>query len=190
MNDGPLDHASVVHGDGRPEAPALNLTPLQELNGRGLAAIHRWHLRQLSAIGHLMDEIAAGLADPARLAPAVRGMPMAQNLRLFGTACGHECQALATHHGIEDQYLFPDLSRHAENGLKAVLDRLAAEHLVIHELIEDLASAADRLAGEAEPGAFPACAAAFARLDSAVRSHFGYEEAQIGPALGFYEIRV
>lgn len=190
MTAAPLDHADVVAGRGRPEAPALTLTPMQDLNGRGLAAIHRWHLQQITAISRLMDEIAAGLADPARLAPAVRGLPMAQNLRLFGTACGQECRALATHHAIEDQYLFPSLSGHAGAALQAVLDRLAAEHLVLHDLIEALAAAADRLAEAAEPDAFPDCGRAFAALEAAVRSHFGYEEAQIGPALGFYGIRV
>lgn len=190
MREPPLDHAAVVAGTGRPEAPELTLTPLQELDGRGLAAIHRWYLRDITAIRHLMDEIAAGLADPARLAPAVRGMPIAQNLRLFGTACGRECQVLTTHHQIEDQHLFPALSRHADAGLQAVLDRLAAEHLVIHDLIEALAGAADRLAAAAAPDAFPACAEAFARLEAVVRSHFRYEETQIGPALGFHGIRV
>lgn len=190
MSGGPLDHRAVVEGIGRPRAPELALTPLQELDGRGLAAIHRWHLRDVTAIGNLMDEIAAGLADPARLAPAVRGMPMAQNLRLFGTACGQECRALTVHHQIEDRHLFPALSQHADAGLQAVLDRLAAEHLVIHDLIDALAEAADRLVESALPDAFPACATAFARLEAAVRSHFGYEEAQIGPALGFHGIRV
>lgn len=190
MSDARLDPAAVVTGAGRPEAPPLTLTPLQELDGRGLAAIHRWHTREVTAIARLMDEIAAGLADPARLAPAVRGMPMAQNLRLFGTACGHECRALSVHHQIEDRSLFPALSHYADAGLQAVLDRLAAEHLVIHDLIEALADAADRLAEAASAEAFPDCAAAFARLEAAVRSHFGYEEAQIGPALGFHGIRV
>lgn len=190
MSEGPLDHADVVEGTGRPLAPELTLTPLEELHGRGLAAIHRWHLRDVTAISNLMDEIAAGLADPGRLAPAVRGMPMAQNLRLFGTACGQECQVLTMHHQIEDQHLFPALAQHADTGLRAVLDRLAAEHLVIHDLIEALAEAADGLADTQTPDAFPACAEAFARLEAAVRSHFGYEEAQIGPALGFHGIRV
>ena len=75
----------------RPRAPAFTLTPFQELNGRGLAAIHRWYLRDLSAVGALMGDIRAGLKQPGELAPAVRGMPMAQNLRLFGTACGASC---------------------------------------------------------------------------------------------------
>lgn len=190
MSKAGLDHAAVVEGIGRPQAPELTLTPLQELDGRGLAAIHRWYLRDITGIRHLMDEIAAGLADPAQLAPTVRGMPMAQNLRLFGTACGQECQALTTHHQIEDQHLFPALSRHADAGLQAVLDRLMAEHGVLHDLIEALAEAAERLADSAAPDAFPACAEAHARLESAVRSHFGYEETQIGPALGFHGIRV
>ena len=54
----------------------------------------------------------------------------------------------------------------------------------------DHPAAADRLAWEADAAAFPACAAAFGRLEAAVRSHFGYEEGEIGPALGFHGIRV
>ena len=50
--------------DARPRAPEFALDPLQELNGKGLAAIHRWYLRDLGAVGALMGDIRAGLAAP------------------------------------------------------------------------------------------------------------------------------
>ena len=122
----------------RPRAPAFTLTPFQELNGRGLAAIHRWYLRDLSAVGALMGDIRAGLKQPGELAPAVRGMPMAQNLRLFGTACGASCKAITTHHQIEDFHLYPQLEVQGNEGLNAVLARLRAEHRGLEHLIEQL----------------------------------------------------
>ena len=174
----------------RPRAPAFRLSPFQELNGRGLAAIHRLYLRDLSAVGALMGDIRAGLAQPGALAPAVRGMPMAQNLRLFGTACGASCRAITTHHQIEDFHLYPQLEGQGNEGLNAVLTRLRAEHRGLEHLIEALALAADALELDPGPARFDTCAQSFAALDRAVRSHFRYEEDEIGPALGFYEIPV
>jgi hypothetical protein len=174
----------------RPKAPAFALTPFQELNGRGLAAIHRWYLRDLSAIGALMADIRAGLRQPGELAPAVRGMPMAQNLALFGTACGASCRAITTHHQIEDFHLYPQLEIQGNEALNAVLTRLRAEHRGLEYLIEVLAQAADELASDPSPARFDACARQFSALDRAVRSHFRYEEDELGPALGYYEVQV
>lgn len=174
----------------RPKAPAFDLNPMQELHGKGLAAIHRWYLRDLSAVGALMADIRAGLAQPGDLAPAVRGMPMAQNLALFGTACGQQCLAITNHHQIEDGWLYPQLEAHENAALNEVLARLRDEHQSLHALIETLAETADALAGDPAPQNFAACAAGFAALDRAVRSHFRYEEDSIGPAIGFYEVPV
>ena len=60
----------------------------------------------------------------------------------------------------------------------------------LHWLLDTLAQAADALASDPVPGNFAACATGFAALDAAVRSHFRYEEDQIGPAIGFYEVPV
>jgi len=174
----------------RPRAPAFTLPPFRKLSGRGRAAIHRLYLRDLSAVGALMGDIRAGLRRPGELAPAVRGMPMAQNLALFGTACGASCRAITTHHQIEDFHLYPQLEVQENEGLNAVLARLRAEHRGLEHLIEVLAEAADALALDPAPARFDACAQGFAALDRAVRSHFRYEENEIGPALGYYEVQV
>lgn len=176
--------------EARPLPPAFDLDPFQQLNGRGLAVIHRWYLRDLSAVGALMGDIRAGLASADGLAAAVRGMPMAQNLELFGTACGVSCKAITTHHQIEDHHLYPQLGARQNPALDVVLARLRQEHRLLEDLIEDLAAAAEALEAGGDPAAFDRCAAAFAALDSAVRSHFRYEEDAIGPALGFYGIKV
>ena len=174
----------------RPAAPVFDLDPMQELHGKGLATIHRWYRRDLSAVGALMEDIRNGLAAPADLAPAVRGMPMARNLELFGTACGQQCLAITNHHQIEDGWLYPQLEAKGNDPLNAVLTRLREEHQMLHGLIETLAAAADRLAADPAPANFVACAQDFDALDRAVRSHFRYEEDSIGPAIGFYEVPV
>lgn len=172
----------------RPRAPQFPLTAAQQPKARHLAAIHRWYLRDLSAVARLMDGIVAGIGDPAVLAPTVRGMTLAENLRLAGTVCGVQCMALTNHHQIEDGFLYPALERHGNAGLNAVLARLRDEHVTIRNLIETLAGHADRLASGTDSAQFEACATAFAALDRAVRNHFRYEEDVIGPAIGFFDV--
>lgn len=185
-----LTEDEVIAGRDRPEPPAIEgLTPLQSLEGRGLAAIHRLYLRDLGGIEALMGDIRAGLKAPDALAPAVRGLPMAQNLRQFGTACGQACTALTTHHLIEDRWLFPAVAAEAE-GHDELIVRLMAEHEVIAAGMEALAEAADALATAPGPDRFAACAERFARLMAVVRSHFGYEETRLAPALGAHGISV
>lgn len=185
-----LTEDDVIEGRGRPEPPVIEgLTPLQELDGRGLAAIHRLYLRDLGGIEALMGDIRAGRKAPEALAPAVRGLPMAQNLRTFGTACGQACAALTNHHLIEDRWLFPAVAGAAE-GHGPLIARLLAEHEVLAEGIEALAEAAEALARSPEPAGFEACAERYARLMAVVRSHFRYEETRLAPAMGAHGIRV
>ncbi|MDO5613799.1 MAG: hemerythrin domain-containing protein [Paracoccus sp. (in: a-proteobacteria)] len=175
----------------RPKAPPIpGLTPMQELHGKGLARIHRMYLNELTAVARLMADIRAGLASPQVLPTAIAGMSLTQNLAMFGSVCGRQCALLQNHHDIEEQWMFPAIAEHAQAGLDAVLDRLKAEHEVIHSLIGELRQAADDLADAPDDASFGACTAAFNRLDRAIRSHFGYEETQLGPAMGYLGIPV
>ncbi|MCQ0970594.1 hemerythrin domain-containing protein [Paracoccus sp. TK19116] len=169
----------------RPKAPPVpGLTPLQEIEGKRLSMIHRMYRQELSAVARLMGDIRAGIATPDKLPSAIAGLSLTENLSLFGTVCGRECALLQNHHDIEEQWMFPSLAEGANAGLRAVIDRLIAEHKVIHALIGDLRLAADRLAEDGAPEAFADCSTVFNRLDRAIRSHFGYEEVELAPALG------
>ncbi|MDO5706390.1 MAG: hemerythrin domain-containing protein [Paracoccus sp. (in: a-proteobacteria)] len=175
----------------RPKAPLIpGLTPMQQAQGQHLARIHDMYRRELTGVERLMADIRAGIADPAQLPAAISRMSLTQNLMLFGSVCGRQCALLQNHHDLEEQWMFPAIGEYADSGLRAVLDRLKAEHKLIHALIVELWTLAQPLAQEPSDDGFEDCATAFARLNRAVRSHFGYEEVELAPAIGAYGIGV
>ncbi len=64
-----------------------------------------------------------------------------------------------------------------------MITRLVEEHAAIHHLLMDLAARVEGLGERPGPGSFAEARAALVRLDRIVRSHFGYEEAEIDDAL-------
>lgn len=202
-----LSVQDVIEGRGRVEPPEVtDLTDAEAHAGSHLARVHKMYLRDLTQIEALMQGIREGRADPAVLAPALRKLPMAENLRLFGTVCGQACGALSNHHDIEDSSLFPHIERSARDHAP-VIARLRAEHKVIEVALEHLAQKADALAqAQAQAGsdgeggddatsqatkgraldqdAFEPVAESYAELLAVLRSHFGYEETRLAPIMG------
>lgn len=166
----------------RPHAPALNPTPEQRRHGQRLAMFHRFHLSEMGRVARALALVEQGLAAPGAVGEALESLTLTENMRRCGTLCGQECQMLTVHHTIEDRAIFPVLR--ADTRLRAVIDRLAAEHLVIHDLLDELQGKAAALAVDPSREIFAAAKETFARLDAFVRSHFGYEETEISDALG------
>lgn len=174
----------------RPRAPKIEgLRPPQRAHGQRLAMIHAMHLRQLSSVRDVMERVAAGESASAMLGEAVSSLGMTRNYRHFGTLCGQECAVLTSRHTIEDQSIFPALSERGE-GLQSVIERLIVEHGVIHELLEQLEATAMQLVKRSNGEAFARVREDFARVDSAVRSHFGYEQEVLEDALGYWNIAI
>ncbi|MBM3604471.1 MAG: hypothetical protein FJX25_06875 [Alphaproteobacteria bacterium] len=175
----------------RPAPPAFaGLSPSQRAHGRRLAAIHDMYRAELAAVSELLTELRAGRGRPADLAARVSDTALARNLALFGTACGRDCALLQNHHDIEEQWMFPAVAARAGSPLAPVLERLVAEHKVIHRLIGELHDAAEALVSDPGPQAFDLCAERFDRLNRAIRSHFGYEETALEGALGAYRVPI
>ena len=107
--------------------------------------------------------------------------------RSFGNLCGQYCNLVNTHHSLEDSHLFP-LVAGLSDGYRLVADRLQAEHVVVHTLLERQIEALNALVRE--PGAenFTAARTVFESLERVLLSHLGYEEDQIGDALGYYNL--
>jgi iron-sulfur cluster repair protein YtfE (RIC family) len=173
----------------RPRAPKIEgLSPMQEWQGKRLALIHRMHLEEMDHTRRIMEQIEAGQARLADLGDAVTSLNMAESYKAFGNLCGRECQLLSFHHTAEDQAVFPALDRQGSEGLRKVVERLRAEHEVIHALLEELQARALAAVDRADAHSFASLKETLERLDATVRSHFRYEEGELEQALGYHEV--
>ncbi|WP_309085830.1 hemerythrin domain-containing protein [Chelativorans sp.] len=172
----------------RPKAPKVEgVTPAQRAHGKRLAMIHNLHLQQMAEVRRVMERIAAGEESVASLGDAVSSLQMAHNYRQFGALCGRECVALTFHHTSEDQLVFPALERGSE-GLRKVVERLRAEHDIIHQILVQYEAAALEAMEAPGPETFAALRELFETLDRVVKSHFGYEQEELEEALGYMNV--
>lgn len=172
----------------RPEIPVLaDITEAQRLPGQHLKMIHD-HLREnMVVLGRLIERAAEGEASAEEVRAETADLVMVSNYRRFGTLCGQYCQFVHGHHSIEDQALFPTLAQQSP-AFKAIADRLQAEHVVVHTLLERLIDALIALADAPGKARFEDAVTVFRALERVLLSHLGYEEEAIGDALGYYEI--
>ncbi|MEA2509265.1 MAG: hypothetical protein QOG21_1347 [Actinomycetota bacterium] len=93
-------------------------------------------------------------------------------------------------YGLEDDAVFPHLVR-SDPDLETVIKRLAEEHLVIHDAIQNVDHAlVDRIKA---PHHYNSLEAAIGSLSDVLLSHLSYEEQEIVEPLaraGFYEGQV
>ena len=169
----------------RPSMPALqNVTEAEHRAGLHLAAIHRMHLRDMQRLSHILEQVEQGAVSPEVFAQEVSNVELTHNLRMFGTMCGRECQVLTFHHDAEEQMIFPQLEQQNIQALSRVVERLKQEHLIVHELITRLETAAQALVQNPDAHNLAKTKATFAQLHTVVISHFRYEETELREALG------
>lgn len=163
------------------------LTHSQRAAGEHLRMIHD-HLRDnMTTLGKLIERANAGMVTSAEIAADTDGLAMVANYRRFGNLCGQHCQIVNTHHSIEDAHLFPVLAMQSP-GFKAIADRLGAEHVVVHELLERLVDALNALAAEPSQSRFEDTREVYHALERVLLSHLGWEEDAMGDALGYFGI--
>ena len=163
------------------------LTEAQREPGRHLKEVHD-HLRaNMVTLGRLIERAAAGGADAAALTAEAAGLAMVVNYRRFGALCGEHCQIVNMHHSIEDAVIFPAIAAQGA-GFRAIADRLRAEHVVVHELLERLIASLGGLAAHPGPDIFAQTVELYRALERVLLSHLGYEEEAIGDALGAFDI--
>jgi iron-sulfur cluster repair protein YtfE (RIC family) len=169
----------------RPSMPALqNVTEAEYRAGLHLAAIHRMHLRDMQRLTHMLEQVEQGAVSPKVFAQEVSNVELTHNMRMFGTMCGRECQVLTFHHDAEEHMIFPQLEQQNIQALSRVVERLKQEHLIVHELITRLETAAQALVQNPDEHNLAKAKATFAQLHTVVISHFGYEETELREALG------
>jgi hypothetical protein len=170
----------------RPPAQKLEgLTDAQRAPGLHLREVHD-HLRHnMTTLGKLIERANAGRVSSAEIAAETDDLAMVANYRRFGNLCGQHCQIVNTHHSIEDYAIFPALAEQGP-GFKAIADRLRAEHVVVHELLERLVDALNALAADPAPTRFLETKTVYHALERVLLSHLGWEEEAMGDAIGYF----
>lgn len=172
----------------RPRAPKLEgLTAAQRAPGRHLKMVHD-HLRHnMAAIGELIEAASAGAVTLEEVEAQTADLAILDNYRRFGNLCGQHCTIVNTHHSIEDYAIFPELGKQSE-AFRKVAERLQAEHVVVHELLVRQIDALNALAREPSSSRFEDAREVYEALGRVLLSHLGYEEEEIGDALGYFGI--
>lgn len=172
----------------RPIVPKLQgLSPAQKAAGGHLREVHD-HLRDnMKTVHTLIERAAEGLLTEQQVAEETASLQMVANFRRFGNLCGQVCQVINTHHSIEDSHLFPAVAA-LSDGYRKVAERLEAEHVVVHALLERQIEALNAMVRNPGPDSFADARTVFETLERVLLSHLGYEEEQIGDAIGYYHL--
>ncbi len=138
------------------------------------------HLRgELHQIRDLVVQVTEGSVDVGGARHQINAMALRSNRWTVGAHCAGYCYLLATHHTLEDQAMFPGL-RQADSRLGPVLDRLAEEHRVIHDVLGRLdAALVDFVAGHGDSR----LRRTVDQLSDALLSHLSYEERELAEPL-------
>ncbi|SDT31263.1 LLM class flavin-dependent oxidoreductase [Actinoplanes derwentensis] len=156
--------------------PARTYTARELANGQHLIQVHDSLRAELEQIHDLIDQVEAGTMDVGTARSHINTMTMRQNNWTLGTYCESYCRIVTTHHTLEDRSLFPHLRR-SDPRLAKVVDRLEAEHHVIHEVLEGVDKALVTLVSA--PDGLPALRAAVDLLSDTLLSHLSYEEREL-----------
>jgi hypothetical protein len=183
-----IDDIEFLDDATRPRAPKLEgLKPEHKYAGQHLREVHD-HLRDnMTSLRGLIERAAQGLATEADVAAETGRLTMIENFRRFGNLCGQHCNIVNQHHSIEDYALFPALAAKSE-AFKKVADRLQAEHVVVHELLVRLVGALNALVAAPNAENFADARTLYETLERVLLSHLGYEEDEIGDAIGYFGI--
>lgn len=156
--------------------PQRRYTAHEQAAGQHLIDVHDALRAELAQLHELMEQVAAGLVDPATARSHINTMTIRQNKWTLGTYCEAYCRVVTTHHTLEDRSLFPHLRRR-DPRLAPVIDRLAEEHHAIHDLLEGVDRALVTFVST--PDGMEPLRAAVDLLSDALLSHLSYEEREL-----------
>jgi alkanesulfonate monooxygenase SsuD/methylene tetrahydromethanopterin reductase-like flavin-dependent oxidoreductase (luciferase family) len=169
-------------------APETEAGAAQAPSGAGahLVEVHDGLRAELTRLRDIVEQVVDGEEQAHRARNAINELTMRQNNWTLGAYCAQYCRFVTGHHGMEDRSVFPHLRR-SDPTLTPVLDRLESEHLVIHDVLEQLDEALVGLVSGASGTA--ELQRVVDRLSTTLLEHLSYEEVELVPALdrhGFY----
>jgi hypothetical protein len=170
----PWDESSRPHR--RPSAPDVSYSDQGRQVGRHLIDVHDMLRKELTELREVVAQVRDGALSAGDARSALGEMALRQNDWTLGAFCSRYCRAVAQHHSLEDEAVFPHLKA-SDAELEPVIDRLGDEHLVIHDAIE----AVDRALVHhiSHPADFDRLQAALDLLTDTLLSHLSYEEQEL-----------
>jgi len=183
----PWDEATRPHRS--PSRPEVAYSDTGRQVGQHLVDVHDMLRRELSELREIVAQVRDGALDAGDARSALNEMAMRQNDWTLGAFCSRYCHAVARHHGLEDDAIFPHLASSDER-LQPVIGRLTEEHLVIHDAIEEVDRA---LVQHINHHDFERLQSAIDLLTDALLSHLSYDEHELVEPLarlGFYANQV
>ena len=168
----------------RPTYPApadASYTAAQQAYPQHLVDIHDALRSELAQLRDVIEQVRRGLMQVGQARSVINTMTMRQNNWTLGAYCESYCRIVTGHHSLEDHSMFRYL-RQADPAASPVVDRLAEEHVVIHDVLEQVDRALVALVA-AEPGGTAGALEEFSGtvdlLTDALLSHLSYEEREL-----------
>jgi alkanesulfonate monooxygenase SsuD/methylene tetrahydromethanopterin reductase-like flavin-dependent oxidoreductase (luciferase family) len=180
----PWDESTRPHRHA--SGPEVEYTRRGRLVGQHLVDVHDMLRTELDELREILAQVRDGGLSAGSARSALNEMALRQNDWTLGAFCSRYCGAVAQHHGLEDDAVFPHLVR-SDRSLEPVIERLTDEHLVIHDAIQAVDHAlVDHIN---HPEDYRPIEAAIDALTDSLLSHLSYEEREIVEPLarlGFY----
>lgn len=169
-----------------PSGPEVTYTDQGRRVGEHLIDVHDALRKELTELRGVVAQVQEGAMSAGDARSELNAMALRQNDWTLGAFCSRYCRAVAQHHTLEDDAIFPHLKQ-ADPELDPVIDRLHEEHLVIHDAIEEVDRALVHHINNPED--FDRLQAAIDTLTDTLLSHLSYEEYELVEPLarhGFY----
>jgi hemerythrin-like domain-containing protein len=170
-------------------APAdASYTDHQQAYPQHLIDVHDALRQELTQLRDVIDQVRRGLMRVGQARSVINTMTMRQNNWTLGAYCESYCRIVTGHHSLEDHSMFRHL-RQADPKAGPVVDRLAEEHVVIHDVLEQVDRALVELVS-AEPSRAAEVLEDFSGtvdlLTDTLLSHLSYEERELLHPLAMY----
>ena len=164
-----------------PVPDAATYTEAEQAWPQHLVDIHDALRAELAQLRDVVDQVRRGLMQVGQARSTINTMTMRQNNWTLGAYCETYCRIVTGHHTLEDRSMFSYL-RAVDPQAVPVVDRLAEEHVVIHDVLEEVDRALVRLVAAQPSGATAALEAFSTHVDvltDALLSHLAYEEREL-----------
>jgi hemerythrin-like domain-containing protein len=175
----------------RPRYPApadASYTEAQQAYPQHLIDIHDALRAELAQLRDVVDQVRRGLLQVGQARSVINTMTMRQNNWTLGAYCESYCRIVTGHHTLEDRSMFAFL-RQRDSDAVPVVDRLAEEHEVIADVLEQVDRTLVGLVGaEAREASerLEQLSGAVDLLSDTLLSHLSYEERELLHPLATY----